>query len=81
MSILPITAGGGVATLGATAGVLLALGVSKDVAINFSLASGLLVAAAALAAALVGLTGSVALALSGRAARARLVPLVRAGSA
>jgi hypothetical protein len=68
MSIVPITAGGGVATLGATAGVLLALGVSKDVAINFSLASALLVAAAALAAGLVGVTGSVVLAVSGRAA-------------
>jgi uncharacterized membrane protein YbhN (UPF0104 family) len=80
MSILPITAGGGVATLGATAGVLLALGVSKDVAINFSLASALLVTVAALMAAAVGVTGSVALALSGRAAKARLVPLARAGS-
>jgi uncharacterized membrane protein YbhN (UPF0104 family) len=74
MSILPITAGGGVATLGATAGVLLALGVSKDVAINFSLASGLLVTTAALTAALVGVTGSAVLTLSGRTARARLAP-------
>jgi hypothetical protein len=76
MSILPITAGGGVATIGATAAVLLALGVSKDVAINFSLASGLLAAAAALTAALVGLAGSLALALS---ARSRLAPLARVG--
>ncbi len=56
--ILPITAGGAVASMGATAGILFALGVSKDVAINFSLASGLLLTFAALSAALVGLTGS-----------------------
>jgi hypothetical protein len=65
-SILPITAGGAVASMGATAGVLFALGVSKDVAINFSLASGLLLNLAALAAALGGLTVSVLLALSDR---------------
>lgn len=69
-SILPVTAGGGVATMGATAAVLLALGVSRDVAINFSLASGLLVTAAALAAALVGLAGSLLLALLRRSSRA-----------
>jgi len=56
--ILPITAGGAVASMGATAGILFALGVSKDVAINFSLASGLLLTFAALSAAMVGLTGS-----------------------
>jgi uncharacterized membrane protein YbhN (UPF0104 family) len=71
VSIVPITAGGGAATLGATAAVLLALGVSKDVAINFSLASALLVAVAALAAALVGLTGSLLLDLSARTAGRR----------
>lgn len=64
ISIVPLTAGGGVATIGATAGVLLALGVSRDVAINFSLASGLLVTAAALAAALVGLTASLTLGIT-----------------
>jgi uncharacterized membrane protein YbhN (UPF0104 family) len=79
MSMLPITAGGGVATIGATAAVLLALGVSKDIAINFSLASGLLAATAALTAVLVGVTGSLALALSRRGAGARLVPLARIG--
>ncbi|MDH4177038.1 MAG: flippase-like domain-containing protein [Thermoleophilia bacterium] len=57
-SILPITAGGAVAGMGATAGVLFALGASKDVAINFPLASGLLLTAAALIAALVGLACS-----------------------
>jgi len=60
-SILPITAGGAIANMGATAGVLFALGVSKDVAINFSLASGLLLTSAALAAAVVGVTASLAL--------------------
>jgi hypothetical protein len=59
-AILPITSGGAVAGMGATAGVLFALGVSKDVAINFSLASGLLLTTAAMAAAVVGVTGSVA---------------------
>ena len=36
-SILPITAGGAVASMGATSGILFALGVSRDVAINFAL--------------------------------------------
>jgi hypothetical protein len=40
--------------------------VSKDVAINFSLASGLLLTVAALSAALVGLTGSLVLGLRPR---------------
>lgn len=62
-SILPITAGGAVAGMGATAGILFALGVSKDVAINFSLASALLLTLAAVAAATVGISGSIALAL------------------
>jgi hypothetical protein len=57
-AILPITAGGAVAGMGTTAGVLFALGVSKDVALNFSLASGLLLITAALIAAALGLSGS-----------------------
>jgi hypothetical protein len=44
--------------LGATAGVLFALGVSKGAALNFALASGLLLTCAALAAAVLGLGGS-----------------------
>jgi hypothetical protein len=60
-SILPITAGGAVAGMGTTAGVLLALGVSKGVAVNFSLASGLMLTGAALAAAVLGLSGSLLL--------------------
>jgi uncharacterized membrane protein YbhN (UPF0104 family) len=53
--VIPITAGGAAANLTATAGILLALGVGKNVAINFSLASGLLLITSASAAALAGL--------------------------
>lgn len=60
--VLPVTAGGAVASLGATAGILLALGVGKNVAINFSLASGLLLATSASAAALAGVVVSVGMA-------------------
>jgi hypothetical protein len=60
-SILPIAVGGAVAGMGTTAGVLLALGVSKGVAVNFSLASGLMLTGAALAAAALGLGGSLLL--------------------
>ena len=58
--VIPITAGGAVANAGATAGILLALGVGKDVAINFSLASGLLLVTSASAAAVSGLALSLA---------------------
>jgi hypothetical protein len=75
-AILPITAGGAVAGMGATAGVLFALGASRDVALNFPLASGLLLTAAALTAAVVGFTGSLASGL-----RERRLPLpVRAAT-
>jgi hypothetical protein len=60
-AILPITAGGAVAGMGTTAGVLFALGVSHSVAVNFALASGLLVTGAALAATALGLSGSLLL--------------------
>ena len=65
-AILPITAGGAVAGMGTTAGVLLALGASRGVAINFALASGLLLTTTALAAAAIGLGGSLALTLRAR---------------
>lgn len=58
--VVPVTAGGAIANVGATAGILLALGVGKNIAINFSLASGLLLITSASAAALAGLTLSVA---------------------
>ena len=71
-SILPITAGGAVAGMGATAGALFALGISKGVAVNFALASGLLLTGAALAAAVLGLGGS--LLFTFRARRGALMP-------
>jgi uncharacterized membrane protein YbhN (UPF0104 family) len=58
--VIPITAGGAVANVGATAGILLALGVGRDLAINFSLASGLLLVTSASAAALSGVAASLA---------------------
>jgi uncharacterized membrane protein YbhN (UPF0104 family) len=58
--VVPITAGGAIANVGAAAGILLALGVGKDVAINFSLASGLLLITSAVVAAFSGLAVSVA---------------------
>jgi hypothetical protein len=73
-AILPITAGGAVAGMGTTAGVLFALGVSKGVAVNFALASGLLLTSAALAAAAVGLSGSLLLTFRARRAARRLDP-------
>ena len=65
-AVIPVTAGGAVAGMGATAAILLALGTSKDVAINFSLASATLLTLAALTAALVGVTSSVVVAVRGR---------------
>ncbi len=67
--VIPITAGGAIANVGATAGILLALGVGRSIAINFSLAAGLLLATSAAAAAVAGVTLSlVARALSRRPA-------------
>jgi len=57
-SILPITAGGAIVSIGTTTGVLLALGVPQQAAINFSLASGMLLTVCALVAAAVGVAGS-----------------------
>jgi uncharacterized membrane protein YbhN (UPF0104 family) len=65
-SILPITAGGAIVSIGATSGVLVGLGVSSGHAINFSLASGLLITSAALVAAAAGMTGSLVLTLRRR---------------
>jgi hypothetical protein len=70
-SILPITAGGAIASIGATSGVLLALGVPTRAAVNFSLASGLLLTSTALVAAVIGVSGSVILTLG----RRRVSPL------
>lgn len=62
-SLIPIASGGAVANVGATAAVLLALGVHSEQAINFGLASGLLLCGTAAAAALVGVATSAALGL------------------
>jgi uncharacterized ion transporter superfamily protein YfcC len=59
--VIPITSGGAVVNAGATAGILLALGVGKDIAINFSLASGLLLVVSATVAALLGVLASLAI--------------------
>ncbi len=61
-SIVPITAGGAIVSIGATSGVLLALGVPTRAAVNFSLASGLLLTSSALIAAMAGVSASVLLA-------------------
>ena len=71
--VIPVTAGGAVASVGATAGILLALGVGKDIAINFSLASGLLIVTSASAAALAGVVVSVGMAAMTRH-RATVLP-------
>ncbi len=58
--LIPIASGGAVANVSATAGVLLLVGVDRQEAINFGLASGLLLTGSALAAALVGAAAAVA---------------------
>jgi hypothetical protein len=65
-SLIPIASGGAVANVGATAAVLLALGVHSEQAINFGLASGLLLCGTAAAAGIVGLATSVATGLRAR---------------
>jgi hypothetical protein len=59
--VIPITSGGAVVNAGAAAAILLALGVGKDAAINFSLASGLLLVLTALTAAVLGVLASLAI--------------------
>jgi hypothetical protein len=59
-ALIPITSGGAIANVGATAAVLLALGVHSAQAVNFGLASGLLLCGTAVAAALVGVATSLA---------------------
>jgi hypothetical protein len=59
--VIPITSGGAVVNAGAAAAILLALGVGKDAAINFSLASGLLLVLTALIAAVLGVLASLAI--------------------
>jgi uncharacterized membrane protein YbhN (UPF0104 family) len=78
--VIPITSGGAVVGAGATAGILLALGVGKDMAINFSLASGLLLVVSAFVAALLGVIASLSIGAVARRnlsrGRAPLVPIM-----
>jgi hypothetical protein len=64
--IIPITSGGAVVNAGMGAVILLALGVAKDVAIDFSLASGLLLVISAVAASLCGVLATMAVRLVAR---------------
>jgi uncharacterized membrane protein YbhN (UPF0104 family) len=64
--VIPITSGGAVVNAGAAAAILLALGVGKDIAINFSLASGLLLVISALVATMAGVVASLALGAAAR---------------
>jgi hypothetical protein len=67
-ALIPIASGGAVANVSATAAILIALGVGRQEAINFGLASGLLLCTTAAAAAVVGLASSrVALVRAGHA--------------
>jgi len=66
-SLIPIASGGAVANVSATAAILLTLGVHRDQAVNFGLASGLLLCSTALVAAGVGAAASL---VSGRRGRA-----------
>jgi uncharacterized membrane protein YbhN (UPF0104 family) len=59
--VVPITSGGAVVNAGAGVAILLALGVGKDIAINFSLASGLLIMVSAVTASMCGVLASIAL--------------------
>jgi len=52
--VVPITSGGLVVNASASAGILLALGVNRDIAINFSLASALLLLMSAVAVTAIG---------------------------
>jgi hypothetical protein len=65
-AVIPITSGGAVANVGAAGAILLALGVGKDIAINFSLASGLLLVISAVVASMCGVLASFALRLAAR---------------
>jgi Lysylphosphatidylglycerol synthase TM region len=65
-ALIPITSGGAIVNVSTTAAILLALGIGKEQAINFGLASGLLLCATALLAALVGVAVSLTNSLRAR---------------
>jgi uncharacterized membrane protein YbhN (UPF0104 family) len=69
--VIPITSGGVVVNAGAAVAILLALGVGKDIAINFSLASGLLLVVSAITASMCGVLASIAIHLAARREPAR----------
>ncbi len=69
--VIPITSGGVVVNAGAGVAILLALGVGKDIAINFSLASGLLLVASAVTASMCGVLASIAFRMVARRGLAR----------
>jgi len=79
--VIPVTSGGVVLNAGAAAGILLALGVGKNVAINFSLASGLLLVVSAVAATLLGVAASLVIRAMARpdltGGSVALVPIAR----
>jgi len=70
--VIPITSGGAIVNAGASAGILLALGASKDIAINFSLASALLLVSSALVVTVVGVAASMTIGALGRRRNAAL---------
>jgi len=74
--VLPITSGGAIVNAGASAGILLALGASKDIAINFSLASALLLVSTALVVAVLGTAASLTMSVLARrrGQAVRLIP-------
>jgi uncharacterized membrane protein YbhN (UPF0104 family) len=69
--VIPITSGGAVVNAGAGVAILLALGVGKDIAINLSLASGLLLVVSAATASMCGVLASIAICLLTRRELAR----------
>jgi uncharacterized membrane protein YbhN (UPF0104 family) len=72
--VIPITSGGVVVNAGAGVAILLASGVGKDIAINFSLASGLLIVVSAVTASMCGVLASFTIRLLSRRELARTSP-------
>ena len=72
-ALIPITSGGAIVNVSTTAAILLALGIGKEQAINFGLASGLLLCGTALLAAVVGVALSLTNSLRARMSAAHNV--------
>ena len=75
--VIPITSGGAIVNAGASAGILLALGASKDIAINFSLASALLLVSSALVVTVLGIAASLTIGVVARRRAVGLAPAPR----